>query len=310
MKKLMALMALTVLTACDYAERAELRHDRSDRLYQSAMDDYRSGRIDAAIQGFEKVLRKDAGNASARFQLACLQQDAKQDYPSAFCGYREYLFQHPGSDKAPLAKDRLDKCEKELAKALASRHGLLKTDGLAQELEVVRKELKAAQTRAAAAEKDVETLRARVTALNDERTRLLAIIKGGDDLPKRESSIAREAKDLLEEENEDGIDRIKLSKDAAALKSETESDLASGSPLLPPRTASAISNQVAAVEEEKKPTVPPHPATYEVQEGDTLYRIAKRFYGRLSAWKAIRDANKGLISADNRLRAGDVLKLP
>ena len=310
MKKLMALMALTVLTACDYAERAELRHDRSDRLYQSAMDDYRSGRIDAAIQGFEKVLRKDAGNASARFQLACLQQDAKQDYQSAFCGYREYLFQHPGSDKAPLAKDRLAKCEKELAKALASRHGLLKTDGLAQELDVVRKELKSAQTRATAAEKNVETLRARVTALNDERTRLLAIVKGGDDLPKRETAVAREAKDLLEEEDEDGIDRIKLSADAAALKSETESDLASGPSILPPRPSSAISNQVAVAEEEKKPDEPSHPATYEVQEGDTLYRIAKRFYGRLSAWKAIRDANKGLISADNRLRAGDVLKLP
>ena len=55
---------------------------------------------------------------------------------------------------------------------------------------------------------------------------------------------------------------------------------------------------------------PKRPQTYVVQEGDTLYRIAVRFYGRLSAWKAIRDANKATISNDGRVRAGDTITLP
>ena len=52
------------------------------------------------------------------------------------------------------------------------------------------------------------------------------------------------------------------------------------------------------------------PETYVVQEGDTLYRIALRFYGRISAWAEIRDANKTVISTDGRVRAGQTIKLP
>ena len=49
MKRLMALMALTVLTACDYSARKDIRSERDDRLYRAAMDDYRAGRMEAAL---------------------------------------------------------------------------------------------------------------------------------------------------------------------------------------------------------------------------------------------------------------------
>ena len=64
--------------------------------------------------------------------------------------------------------------------------------------------------------------------------------------------------------------------------------------------------QAAAVE-------PPHeerPEYYEVQEGDTLYRIALRFYGRRDAWKKIQEANKATISSDARIRIGQKIRLP
>ena len=57
MKKAMALMALTILTACDYAVRNDIRNERDDRIYRAAMDDYRAGRMDAAIAGLEKAVR-------------------------------------------------------------------------------------------------------------------------------------------------------------------------------------------------------------------------------------------------------------
>ena len=62
--------------------------------------------------------------------------------------------------------------------------------------------------------------------------------------------------------------------------------------------------------EKEKPALPERPKTYVVQEGDTLYGVAKRFYGTITVWKRIRDANKALISTDNRLRAGDTIVLP
>ena len=335
MKRLMALMALTSLTACDYVERADLRKERADGLYRAAMDDYRAGRLDAAQKGFEKAIRRDPANASARFQLACLQQEAKRDYANAYFGYREFLLQHPESDKAQVTRDRMALCEKELAKSLAAKHGLMDKGGFLTELESVRRELKSEQVRVQAADKELETLRRRVTTLSAERDRLLAVVKGVGGADTEGANVAkptvREAKDLLEEddepsdrikhsagvaalkgeETEETSDRIKLSADVAALKSEESVELSSGSSILPAQTPEDIARRDArAGARDAKPAGPTHPETYVVQEGDTLYGVAKRFYGRLSAWKEIRDANKAQIFADNRLRAGETIKLP
>jgi len=311
MKKFLALMALTVLTACDYAERADLRKERADSLYKSAMEDYRSGRTDAAIEGFRKAVGRDPANASARFQLACLLQDAKADYIGAFCGYREFLLQHPESDKAKLAKERLEKCELELAKFLAEKHGLADKAVFAKENAALKADLRAAEMRMATAEKAADVLRTRVSALGAERDRLLVIVKGG--IGGEEATVAKppsikEAKDLLDEEED--ADRIKMSSDVAALKMEAEEELSSGSDILPARKATT--NVVKTVGQTKVPAVAARqiPETYVVQEGDTLYGISKRFYGRLSAWKRIRDMNKALIPMDNRLNAGTTLRLP
>lgn len=312
MTKLTALMALaTILTACDRAERTDVRRERADGLYKAAMDDFQAGRIDAAVKGFEKAIARDPGNASARFQLACIQQDAKRDYLNAFCGYREYLMQHPESDKAKLAKDRMAICEKEVAKGLAAKHGLMGSEGFAKELENVRQELRATETRLAAADKDLATYRTRVESLTAERSRLMAIIKGGEN----ETVVAavpsvKEAKDLLDEEDESS-DRIKMSKDVAALKAEEKGEVESGASILPQQTQADRDRRDAARAEKKEPSAEEKiPETYVVQEGDTLYRIAKRFYGRISAWKAIREANKAVVSMDGRVRVGDKLTLP
>ena len=66
MKRLMALMALAVLTACDYSARKDLRSERDDRLYRAAMDDYRAGRMEAALSGF------------LRFVFLCFEQCRNQ----------------------------------------------------------------------------------------------------------------------------------------------------------------------------------------------------------------------------------------
>lgn len=49
-------------------------------------------------------------------------------------------------------------------------------------------------------------------------------------------------------------------------------------------------------------------STYTVASGDTLGGIAKKTYGRESAWTAIRDANPGVNP--NNLKVGTALKLP
>ena len=297
MKRLLALLALTTLTACDYVARNDFRAERADRVYREAMDDYRAGRMDAAVKGFEKAVRNDPSNASARFQLACLHQDLKKDFLSAYCGYREYLLQHPDSDRAKLAQDRLAVCEREAARILSGKYGLDDTKALGNELAAVRAELKAYQDRVTAAERNLGISQERVRALSAEKDRLLAAIKGdADDAAGGADEMAAilKERDLLDEEDE----------------------TSTGSSLIPVGKPNGPARDAQKAAEEKKPDasserkIPEHPKTYVVEDGDTLYGVAKRFYGSIQYWKQIREANKALISSDNRLRAGDTIVLP
>ena len=314
MKRVMALVALTILTACDYAARKDIRSEHDDRLYRAAMDDYRAGRMDAAIEGFDKAVRGDPANASARFQLACLQQDLKKDYLSAYFGYREYLLQHPESDRARLAKDRMAICEKEMARILSSRHGFNSAEGVTRELASARAEIKRLTDRLAAAEKNLGVSQGRVRALASERDRLVSAFKA-EDATEVDGGVSKtdlSEKILLEEDEETGDNHDVLAEKKLVEADESE-ELSAGSSLLPARKPDDLARRDAAASAEKQDEPakgPARPKTYVVQEGDTLYGIAKRFYGSIRPWKAIRDANKALISADNRLRAGDKLVLP
>lgn len=314
MKRMMALMALMMLSACDYAERKDTREEREDRQYRSAMADYKAGRLDAAIKGFENAIHADPGNASARFQLACLMQDYRKDYIEAFCGYHEFIKQHPKSDRVKLAKDRMALCEKALAMSLAEKHSLTDVGSLNEELEAMRKEAKSSRDRIAALEKDLQSARERVDALSADKKRMLAAIRSeGEDEsvePAAGKATVKAAKDLLEEDG-DG-DRVKMSDEIASLRDEEKDEVSASSALLPERKPGEVEARDAAraAAEKSKDVGPKHPETYVVQEGDTLYRIATRFYGTLHAWKRIKDANKALISSDGRLRAGDTIKLP
>ena len=294
MKKAMALMALTILTACDYVARKDIRAERDDRLYREAMDDYRAGRMDAAMTGFEKAVRNDPSNSSARFQLACLHQDLKKDFLSAYCGYREYLLQHPESDRARLARDRMTICEGEMARALARKHGLNSAEAGERRLADAQAEIKALKSRVAAAEKNLGSSQERVRALSAERERLLGAVKGMD-----------------EEKTDVSTPQLTLKESEKRLLEEDEGDETStGSSLIPVRKPGDVAVQTPPPAEKEEDKAPAHPKTYVVEEGDTLYGIAKRFYGSIRPWKMIREANKALISSDNRLKAGDTIVLP
>ena len=295
MKRLMALLALTTLTACDYVARNDLRSEREDRVYREAMDDYRAGRMDAAVKGFEKAVQSNPSNASARFQLACLHQDLKKDFLSAYCGYREYLMQHPESDRAKLARDRLAVCEKEMAKSLAEKYALGDAGAAERALAVVRAELETYKNRVEAAEKNLGISQERVRTLSAEKDRLVASIKGDEDVAAADSgksdlAAVLKEKDLLEEEDE----------------------TSTGSSLIPVSDAKAHvkAAKEPVAEKEAVPQQPERPKTYIVEDGDTLYGVSKRFYGSIQYWKQIREANKTVISSDNRLRAGDTIVLP
>ena len=49
---------------------------------------------------------------------------------------------------------------------------------------------------------------------------------------------------------------------------------------------------------------------YAVVAGDNLSAIAKQFYGNANAWKTIFDANRDQLSDPDRVKPGQMLKIP
>lgn len=49
---------------------------------------------------------------------------------------------------------------------------------------------------------------------------------------------------------------------------------------------------------------------YIVAAGDNLSKIARHFYGNANAWKEIFDANRNQLSDPDRIKPGQILKIP
>ena len=83
---------------------------------------------------------------------------------------------------------------------------------------------------------------------------------------------------LLDEEDDEALDRAALADDVSKLVAEEKEERRET-----PFAVAAKKKKTSQDEAEKKVEEPPHekrPAEYVVQEGDTLYKIAMRFYGR------------------------------
>lgn len=296
--------ALIALAGCDYTASRRVGDERQDGTYRAAMADYSAGRLEAARKGFEKVLRDDPANASARFQLACLLQEDAKDYFAALCNYHEYLQQHPASDKASLARDRTAICERLYAPELAKRMNLTDNASVAAENERLREENESLRQRAETASAKLAEAEARAAELSGEVARLRRLVPAADDTDEAVKMQPVADRELLDDDGAE-VDRVKFSEDVKNLLLEERSEKTSA-----PLPSAEAEKPVAARSDPAAESAPAVPETYEVKEGETLTEIARRFYGRKSDWVRIRDANRATISTDGRVRAGQVITLP
>lgn len=72
--------------------------------------------------------------------------------------------------------------------------------------------------------------------------------------------------------------------------------------------------RVVAEQLNPAPTAPEEPEEkdefYEIQSGDTLGAIAKRYYGKASAYMQIFEANRGVIEDPNKIYPGQKIRIP
>lgn len=68
--------------------------------------------------------------------------------------------------------------------------------------------------------------------------------------------------------------------------------------------------QTVAVEKERDASTAPQAKTYTVKKGDTLWAIAKKYYGAGAQYSKIYEANTDKISNPNLIYVGQVLTIP
>ena len=313
MTMILALAMLSGLVGCDRKESREQVAERADNAYRAAMANYSAGRIEQAVEGFRRVIQTTPNNASARFQLACLLQDAKKDYLGAICEYREYLNLAGKSDKAPLARDRSELCEQLLAPVLAKKMNLTDNAAIVEENTRLKDEVEELTRKMAEAKAKLDEVVARNEAVVRENESLRKLIPSADEdeATAAPSVLAVTDRDLLDDDGGTD-DRVKISEDVRNLLLEDQEEPTAAPYAAAPYAAVGVREKSAkpAANRPAKADFPPRPKTYTLQDGDTLISVAQKFYGRKSAWRSIREANKATISTDGRVRAGQTIRLP
>ena len=71
-----------------------------------------------------------------------------------------------------------------------------------------------------------------------------------------------------------------------------------------------VSHLAGSIEPLSKSSQSAAPRTYTVQKGDSLWKIAKHFYGNGAEWKRIHEANKELIHNPDVIQPGWNLRIP
>ena len=315
--------------------------------FANAMEDYQAGRDDPAIAGFKRVLESNPKHELAHYQLAIALQDKKKDYLGAIIHYTLYLEFRPKGDKTTEAEDRIKVCKDLLLAEHARKNGNApvrkaaasdvdkKVSAENTRLKAEVKKLKDGNQRLSATLRKVEPCldiadKKRAANLRAEVKKVLAEVGEPETKEKPRSLVNPTNTELLDDESGEGLLASQDAKDKIAqMKAEEDSGpahpstikrpplIVNSSPSPDPKPEPSVARAGTNKDGlnglpvgDKKPSGPERPATYKVQSGDTLQGLALRFYGSRSKWRDIKEANMATISADDRLKAGQVIKLP
>lgn len=114
---LLAAFFLIGLTGCLPSGSSQLEEEKEPHFLAGKSKvnemDYKG-----AIESFEKALEANPRSASAHFELGCLYDEKDSDPAAAIYHYQKYLKLRANSDKAELIKQRIHRCEQDLAKSV------------------------------------------------------------------------------------------------------------------------------------------------------------------------------------------------
>ena len=210
-----ALAAAVLFGLCGCSR--ELNVPNTSSVRANAMEDYQAGRIDAAIAGFQHVLKNDPKDYLAHFQLATLLQEQRKDYQGALVHFSLYLDMRPAEDKTTLAADRIEQCRNMMLAEQSRKNGSAPVRApVAPDVSKKQAEenarLAAEVAKLRSENKNLRYLlsslggsgKGRAASLSAEAKKLLAELHVSETEETRRRPIIPTDKELLEDDSEDG----------------------------------------------------------------------------------------------------------
>jgi tetratricopeptide (TPR) repeat protein len=304
---LLAAVVLLGLSGCGESERFSYATETDEPNYREGQSLLKAGRRQEALTAFLKVIDKRRDDApESHLEVGLLYVQHINDPLSAIYHFRKYLALRPNSPQAPLVRQRIDAAIREFARTLpaqplegqGSRVDLVATlDKLKQENESLKQQL--ADSRAG---------------------RNGAQYPDGVEPPAPVASPTPASSNALNFSVET-VPTVRTRPAPATpppttATVRTTAPAATARPVTPPaqlqvKNTTTVRPQVSAPSRPAPAAAPTTGARrHTIQPGDTLSKIALKYYGNRAKWRDIYAANRDVMKSESDLKAGMQLKIP
>lgn len=297
MRAWLSVLALLLFAGCTPESKLKpADNDFETPMFLRAKEKFELRDYEGAIALYEDVVRENPNMAKAHLELGLIHDDKLGDYISAIYHYRRYLKLRPDSDKARIVRQWITRAELAFA-AQQPNSPLQNADELAR------------------LQKDNINLKAQIEESHRMQREMEAQLKAALAQPVAAAP-------------QPGPPAV-VAERPAPMAQQQPQPAPQPAPRPVPPVVERPAPRVAGAPPAERPTpvtpaipvavpvVSPAPAQeparmHVVQEGETLWRIASRYYpgDAQRGVERIQEANRGTVADVNKLRAGQQLRIP
>jgi len=282
------LLALAGLVGCSRDDSQFLGSELDEPAYRQGQQLERQGSPQQALTSFLKVIAKRNDDApESHLEAGLIYSQHIKDPIAAIYHFRKYLELQPNSRQAELVRQRIDAAKRDFARGLPAQPLESATDRL-----------------------EMQDQLAHLQRENDQLKAELAALQGGTPAPgiraRPDTAMAGEDSALVRPP-------VIVSQPGPS-EQESPLSLAPNSPVPAVRPAPSATHAAPSRPGGAKAAAPATAARkHTVQSGESLYKIATRYYGAAGASakaQAIYEANRDVMKSMSDIKPGMELKIP
>jgi len=279
------------LTGCDL-----LTTSQTGRHIRDGNEAVVRGEVQKALQSYEKALDGTLLSAEAHYRLGLLYEDQLKNEVGALHHFERYLELAPQGQFSTDVKTYVDRLRLTIVSRLAEGTVLPANEAsrLRNENLALRQQINELRQQPAAARAETATVRPTPTpAPMPAPTAPPSMVVAATPVPTPAAAVTEREPEV----------RRAIPVNAGAASAGMTDSVPRAEAVVP---VAAAAGAAPAVEAAASGAV----RTYQVQRGDTLAAIARRFYRNAGQWPKIAEANKATLEDPTKLQPGMVLVIP